>query len=122
MASQIQMAQKFWHAVKRLAGHNLEVGAAAHRQSRSGDVAGRIGGEKDGGVANIFRLAHTSQEDVFRDRLPLLVANDSDHRRFDRPRRDRIYADAEAAHLVCQIARERDHSGLGRGGKEHAGQ
>src|ERR1700732_928429 len=81
----------------RLARHDLEVGATAHRQGRSGDVAGRIGGEKDDGVANIFRLAHTAQEDAFGDCLTLLVADDSNHRRLDRPRRDRIYADAEAA-------------------------
>src|SRR5258707_12215456 len=100
MDSQIQTAQEFWHAGMRLAGHDLEVGATAHRQSRSGDVAGRIGGEKDGGVANIFRLAHTAQEDAFGYCLPLLVANDSNHRGFDRPRRDRIYANPEASDLV----------------------
>jgi site-specific DNA recombinase len=99
----------------RLAGHDLEVGSTAHRQSRSGDVASCIGGEKDGGIANIFRLAHTAQEDAFGYCLPLLVANDSNHRGFDRSRRDRIYADAEAAHLVGQIARECDDSGLRRG-------
>ena len=51
----------------------------------------------------------------FRDRLPLLFANHSSHRGFNRPRRDRIYTDAEAPHLVGQIARERDDSGLGSG-------
>jgi hypothetical protein len=98
-----------------IARHDLEVGAAAHRQGRSRDVAGRIGGQKDGGVSNIFWLTHAAQEDVFRYCLPLLVTDDSNHRGFNRPRRDRIYADAKAAHLVSQIARECDDSGLGCG-------